>query len=340
MKPNKPLSLAEQVVRSAVNSSLRAKLNFRNIDDILLREERGVLTVRRFQYDKSAGELIARLREIIPVVDFGSQFSKIVMPFDYLWLEGKQSEATINSSTSRIGFLLVKEIDKIRARYFIEANIPKYSASGAKLTPLQIRKKLPGAYVYDDKYVMPGLSDIVLDESGINIVQTDVFKKMFSGNNSQFAQKQIELDTTISEDIFRFLLLLSSKYVSTNILENSRSPNIANHGKSRSRQANDGTRPISINLLAALSTALKSDDKNKVRELLGWTSVCRHERTYHTKQGPVRKTIKPHDRRIPADVDRRNAARELTSQQLATIASRPEKQRVLGRKKPDTNECA
>jgi hypothetical protein len=251
----------------------------------------------------------------MPFEDFAAQHKNIVLRRDQFWIESAPSK-TVDAS-SRMGALVTKEGNNIRVRVALDMQIEKdVLARNATLTavdhatgsisqvsiPLGDFFKKIGAYTRNGRVLMSAPIDMIFNENGISVLEKG--KPVDLKQTEMMDQKTRDM-IDCSREIYRLLVLISSANVESNI-KNS----LAGAGV---QDPPGSLHPVRINLTPRLERALFSGNDEEARELLGWTSVDRHKRTYHTKEGPVVRTIEPHDRRIAAPVDRRHVKRILTA---------------------------
>ncbi len=281
--------------------------------------------VRKFVYDKKVEAILQRL-SFLPFEDFVAQHHRIVMPFDTFWIENTPPEKPLSFTMQRKGLLLRKSPydDTIRAKYAMEFTtaLSGDTSSALQKATADFMRQSGAFYIQDNRYVLANDRDIVFEEKGISFdTQSSVlegFRQMLPEALNLAGAEQKQFDTTIAQDIYRLLILISSRNVRSSLAPwLIREPPEGQEKDTRYRATGlppmAVLTPITLDLARDLERAIDRLDGKGVKALLGWTDVIRHPRTYHTIEGPIVRIIEPHDRRIPAPIDRRGAPRALTS---------------------------
>jgi len=306
----------------------------------------GRIGARRFVYDRKAEDVVHRLCEI-PIEDFIGQHKHILMPFDSFWIETAPLpiEEQLPGTRQRKGFLLKKAGEDINVRFVLEYFIQNdgeflqywNSREAGKFSDTRKLMEACGFFVSEDgRYLFPEDHSIVFSEKGIsvaaesNIPNIARFYENYSFTGAERQELQ-EAHIKSAEHIYRMLVLVSSRNVQTTYTP-------ATSGAGISEPPSDLLHPIRIDLAANLEQALRQRNNKLVKDLLGWTDVMRHRRTYHTLEGPVVKIIEPYERRIPHPVDRRGVTRIFTSSDPGLTVDFGPKRLKSERRKRNTSE--
>jgi hypothetical protein len=304
------ISLADFAVECGQQSEGKVRDLIRGISLRLASKTENGQCMKRFVYNNEVEAVVYRLAKI-PFELFVAQYERIIMPFDAFWIENTPPLNPLSPDDDflqRLGMLVWKDKGEIRVRYVQELLVPQRQTYSLEYPepPVGFIKSL-GFHVRNDRYAAVDDVEYVLNEKGITILDENCMARYPYRNNPSGLNRLRSNDIKNAEYIYRLLVLISSKNVITNIV--STQPVIH---KNKGAQRNP-LHPIRIDLALEVEQSLYNNDVDTTRELLGWTSVIRHRRTYHTKNGPIEKIIEPHDRRIAAPVDRRGVSRVFTS---------------------------
>jgi hypothetical protein len=316
----KNTSLADLIIDAGNRAKGPARENLRALGrKLFIHPLKPHLAIKRFVYDDKVARILEKL-SAIPFEEFSAQHKRILLPYDTFWIETAVAPPRLSGPKEveiRKGFLIRKEGNDIRAQIALEMQIPNFNDSqtamissasgGPKIKVLSYRDlfKMHGEHITKDgRLVSSPDMEFIFNESGASVSNTcDNLAQVYS--KKRMAQFQTD-KADMSCDIYRLLVLVSSLNVETNLT--------GQPPPAGTSETPPGTlHSIRIDLTPGLRNALFHGNHDEVRELLGWTSVMRHTRTYHTRNGPIKKVIEPHDRRIAAPVDRRGVTRIYTA---------------------------
>ncbi len=266
---------------------------------------------KRVSYDNSLLELTRRTRALA-LEEIIGQVGVTKLPFDKLWIEGPPPVLIAQDFPLRIGALVTRQ--------------PKDEGFAFTLAFTAHKKDRVTSF---DVMTRVGKNGITFDEDKLLQVIS-----MPQPNRQSDPSRIIDLYYLTADFLARSFVALGSQKimqqgygaVSPQIETEDKKVYAQNQLRARmKRPPRYPLRPITIDL-TALDARLRSDsDAKVVRQLLGWTAV-RRSKPIISKHGTVF-TRQPHDRRIPAPEDRRDAARVLRSGKndvtIAVEAGRP-----------------
>ncbi len=266
---------------------------------------------KRLSYDHSLLELTRRTRALA-LEEIIGQVGVTKLPFDKLWIEGPPPVVVAQDFPLRIGALVTRQPKDEGFAFTLAFTAHKTD----RVTSFDVMTRV-------------GKNGITFDEDKLLQVIS-----LPQPNRQSDPSRIIDLYYLTADFLARsFVALASQKImqqgygaVSPQIEAEDKKIYAQNQLRARmKRPPRYPLRPIIIDL-TALDARLRSDsDAKVVRQLLGWTAV-RRSKPIISKHGTVF-TRQPHDRRIPAPEDRRDAARVLRSGNndvtIAVEAGRP-----------------
>ncbi len=266
---------------------------------------------KRFSYDHSLLELTRRTRALATEEIIG-QVGVTKLPFDKLWIEGPPPVVIAQDFPLRIGALVTRQPKDEGFSFTLAFTAHKAD----RVTSFDVTTKV-------------GKNGITFDEEKllqvISLPQPD---------RRSDASRIIDLYYLTADFLARGFVALGSQKIMPPGYRTMTPQMVAEDKKvfeqnqlraQMKRPPRYPLRPIIIDLTALDARLREESDAKLVRQLLGWTAV-RRSKPIISKHGTVF-TRQPHDRRIPAAEDRRDAARVLQSGNndvtLAVEAGRP-----------------
>lgn len=266
---------------------------------------------KRFSYDHSLLELTRRTRALATEEIIG-QVGVTKLPFDKLWIEGPPPVVIAQDFPLRIGALVTRRPKDEGFAFTLAFTAHKAD----RVTSFDVTTKV-------------GKNGITFDEEKllhvISLPQPD---------RQSDASRIIDLYYLTADFLARGFVALGSQkimppgYGTVTPQMEAEDKKVFGQNQLRAqmkRPPRYPLRPIIIDLTALDARLREDSDAKLVRQLLGWTAV-RRSKPIISKHGTVF-TRQPHDRRIPAAEDRRDAARVLRSGNndvtLAVEAGRP-----------------
>lgn len=266
---------------------------------------------KRFSYDHSLLELTRRTRALA-LEEIIGQVGVTKLPFDKLWIEGPPPVMVAQDFPLRVGALVTRQPKDEGFSFTLAFTAHKTD----RVTSFDVRTRVgKNGITFDEDKLLQVISlpqpDRQSDPSRIidlYYLTADFLARSFVALGSQKIMPQgygAATPQTEAED---------KKIFAQNQLR-----------AQMRRPPRYPLRPIIIDLTALDARLREESDAKLVRQLLGWTAV-RRSKPIISKHGTVF-TRQPHDRRIPAPEDRRDAARVLRSGDndvsIAVEAGRP-----------------
>jgi hypothetical protein len=295
--------------------------------DALVAAAAALPMMKRHSYDRAFDQLVETTRPM-PTDEVIGQLANVSLPFDKFWLEGPVA------SSKRIGFLI--EADQATKGFSFQSFGEVDSMNGRMLG---FGKR---ALMTDGMKITVSPTDgIKFDEDGLvnglealQKLQVDMQKMRSTKGMGQYdfgeASEKIDHVYAMADGIARALMVLGSDRIPNNFQPAKTKEDLMLEDKNRRRMAMKRlpilpVSEIKIDVSKVNPKFFKTDSAADVRLLLGWTSV-RRSKEIISKYGK-KYTRKPHDRKIAADVDRRDAVREITSSVpgvvVEVVAGRP-----------------
>lgn len=274
-------------------------------------------TAKKFAYDIPLKELVHSTRQL-DTEDMIGQLSHTTFPFDKMWFEGP-TPLIEGPSALRLGALVAANQDdgSFTLRYVHESYyIPE------KDPHIEIGRRaafcvLDGKSVYSIPIAIKvSMDGIKFDEDKLLSFLFGMEKVDKAFDNTGDMSNNIDHIYKTADFFTRMFVVMSSENVPNNFKHPKTKHELDFEAKNKRRMQMGKlpileTTPITIDLAQASPGLLNPQTPKETRQLLGWTSV-RRSKEIVSKYGKIFRR-KAHERRIAAPVDRRDAAREITS---------------------------
>jgi hypothetical protein len=276
---------------------------------------------KKLEYNQAVCDLVDKTRSV-DIEEILPQLQHVSFPFDQFWIEGPPHTIYKNTSTRRHGYLVSSNQDEqsfqFQLFYEIEMAADRFQILKDGNSPfLRINEKTYPSYDSTPSVTMDGIN---LDESVLEEVEKYAEARRTKGTAIGISSDPDKALTLIDElfnaadFLARLFTVMSALKIQPEMHpeEVYQQERLSNLRRLREKFPPKLTvRPIPIDLTKIDTASFNPQSQKELRELLGWTSV-RRSREIVSKHGKIFRR-KPHDRRIAAPEDRRNAVRQLTA---------------------------
>ena len=330
-----------------------------------------LLHVKRFSYSNAFLDAVKDTGEV-PIEEMLGQLKNTSFPFKEFWVEGpfflpvhKKNIAMTgpDGRPKRLGLLVRTDKENKSFTFtFVEEIFP--TADDFRKLEMIRRANTHGQYDHavfhcENRASVNCCNEVPVRVSpeGIDIGKADLLER-FSKQEaaiSPYIDKNPELYEklnasnlallnslhALADFLTRFFVLLGADRFPNNVVAASaeQAVDLKDINKKRMKSGKVPLLPVSpivIDISQTDRKVFRTGSIKKIRQLLGWTTV-RESKPITSKYGRVF-TRKEHDRRIPADEDRRNAIREVTAKKPVKLVIDQENARpVLIPSKKGTN---
>ncbi len=288
--------------------------------------------IKRISYDGSVIPLVAATNALATEEVVG-RLAYTTFPFDKFWVEGPYiTEGATKPGTNRIGYLI--EADQKKQEFTFQSMMEldhlgqSKRGNGLVADGVPIRVSAKDGILFDeDKFLasLEALDDVITRKTRAAFLRNEPLPPP-----RPEVSRRIDHIYEVAEGITRLLVVLGSERVPSNFAQAKVADTAEMAARNRRRQAKGktpdlSTDAITIDLTRLNPRFLTANTEKEARILLGWTSVQRSKEIVSKHGKRFRRN--PHDRRIPAPVDRRDATREL-------IASNPDVTVVVSAERP------
>ena len=319
-------TFADNLVQGAVDARLKGKAYLFNELVHLLP------TAKRHSYDAKVDDTIQKIGAV-PVEEFYGQLDKVVLPFQVLWLERKFSPLENAQSNGKarpeIGYLIVADENTGNFSFQTFQSLRfSQDASPGGMNVVQARKMFkhganasaPWAHALAGNRLIYQETNtwIRVDSEGVHFEDDKLLAQI--EHTAKFPSYHKSPENVINalcreaEFLAKFFTMFSSPFSGhpNQLKKSAEDYEIEETNRKRIKNGRAPIlplTPIKSDLSKRAQSALEKQDIKEIRILLGWTSV--RAASFDNSHGTKVKR-KAHSRRIPADVDRREAPREIT----------------------------